>query len=319
MFKLAAEEITAIGSGMSRPECVLATKSGDLFCSDSRGGYNIVKPDGQSRFVKALGAPADFMPNGIALLPGRDVLAANLADSSGVWRIKPDGQASLFLSEADGVALPPVNFVGLDAKGRIWISVSTRAVPRHPAFKKGHADGFIAVHDGGTTRVVAEDIAFTNEAIVDPTGEWLYVNETVGQCTSRYPIRADASLGPKETVAEYPAATFPDGFTFDAEGGVWMVSVASNRIIHVDRAGNQNIVTEDADPAAMAELQATFDRGEPVREMIEIGSKRRLANIASIGFGGPDLHTVYMGSLAHDGIQTFRSPIKGAPLVHWEF
>jgi hypothetical protein len=69
----------------------------------------------------------------------------------------------------------------------------------------------------------------------------------------------------------------------------------------------------------MAELQATFDRGEPVREMIEIGSKRRLANIASIGFGGPDLHTVYMGSLAHDGIQTFRSPIKGAPLVHWEF
>ncbi|MGY9056688.1 MAG: hypothetical protein ACKVGZ_14000 [Alphaproteobacteria bacterium] len=79
--------------------------------------------------------------------PGRDLLAANLADSSGVWRIKPDGQASLFLAEADGVALPPVTFVGLDAKGRIWISVSTRSVPRHPAFKKGWGDGFVAVHD----------------------------------------------------------------------------------------------------------------------------------------------------------------------------
>ncbi len=319
MFKLSPNQITAIGAGMKRPECVLATRSGDLFCSDARGGYNIVKPNGESRFVQAVGAPADFMPNGIALLPGRDVLAANLANSSGVWRIRPDGQASLFLSEVEGVPLPPVNFVGLDAKGRIWISVSTRQVPRHPAFRKGFGDGFIAVHDQGVTRVVAEGIAFTNEAIVDPTGAWLYVNETVGQCTSRYPIRADASLGPKEVVADYPAATFPDGFTFDAEGGVWMVSVASNRIIRVDRHGDQHMVTEDADPAAMAELQAAFDRGEPVREGIEIGSKRRLRNIASIGFGGPDLHTVYMGSLAHDGIQTFRSPIKGAPLAHWAF
>lgn len=319
MFKLKPEDISQIGRGMQRPECVLATKSGDLFCSDSRGGYNIVKPDGATRFVKAIGAPADFMPNGIALLPNRDVLAANLADSSGVWRIQPDGQASLYISAADGEDLPPVNFVGLDGRGRTWISVSTRAVPRHPAFKQGAADGFIAVHDQGATRIVADGIAFTNECIVDPSGEWLYVNETIGQCTSRYPIRQDASLGPKETVAAYPEGTFPDGFTFDAEGGVWIVSVASNRIIHVDRDGQQNTLVEDADAAELAELNAAFAAGEPVREHIEIGSKRRLANIASIGFGGADLRTVYMGSLAHDGIQTFRSPITGAPLVHWDY
>lgn len=319
MFKLTCEDISTIGSGMQRPECVLATKSGDLFCSDSRGGYNVVKPDGQIRFIEAIGAPDDFMPNGIALMPGRDVLAANLADSSGVWLIKPDGQASLFLAEADGIALPPVNFVGLDDKNRIWISVSTRAVPRHPSFKKGWADGFIAVHDQGATRIVADGIGFTNEAIVDPAGAWLYVNETVGQCTSRYPIRADASLGPSETVAAYPPGTFPDGFTFDAEGGIWIVSVASNRIIHVDRRGKQNVVIEDADEQDMEKLIRAFDRGEPVREMIEIGATRPLGNIASIGFGGTDQHTVYMGSLSHDGIQTFRSPTKGAPPVHWEF
>lgn len=319
MFKLSLRDISSIGRGMQRPECVLATRSGDLFCSDSRGGYNIVRPDGRSRFVRAVGAPDDFMPNGIALLPNRDVLAANLADSSGVWRIRPDGQASLHLAEADGVPLPPVNFVGLDASGRLWISVSTRAVPRHPAFRKGAADGFIAVHDRGATRIVADGVAFANEAIVDPSGAWLYVNETVGQCTSRYPIRADGALGPCETVAEYPAATFPDGFTFDADGGVWIVSVASNRIIHVDRDGRQTIVVEDADADELAELTAAFERGEPVREMVEIGARRTLRNIASIGFGGPDLRTVYMGSLAHDGIQTFRAPVQGAPLVHWEF
>lgn len=319
MFRLTHEDISTIGSGLQRPECVLTTKSGDLFCSDRRGGYNIVKSNGQSRFIKAVGAPGDFMPNGIALLPSRDILAANLADSSGVWRIKPDGQASLFLAEADGMALPPVNFVGFDQMGRIWISVSTRAVPRHPSFRKGWADGFIAVHDKNATRIVADGIGFTNEVIVDPTGVWLYVNETVRQCTSRYPIRADASLGPRETVAAYPPGTFPDGFTFDAEGGIWIVSVASNRIIHVDRDGKQNIVIEDTDEPGMEKLIAAFDRGEPIRDMIEIGGSRRLGNIASIGFGGPDLQTVYMGSLSHHGIQMFRSPIKGAPLVHWDF
>ena len=319
MFTLTLDDISTIGQGMQRPECVLATKSGDLFCSDSRGGYNIVKPDGQSRFVQAIGAPNDFMPNGIALLPNRDVLAANLADSSGVWRIKPDGQASLFLDEADGVPLPPVNFVGLDAKGRIWISVSTCAVPRHPAFKKGAGDGFIAVYEQGAARIVAEGIAFTNEAIVDPTGEWLYVNETIGQSTARFAISANSSLGPRETVADYPPGTFPDGFTFDADGGILIVSVASNRIIHVDMHGKQSIVIEDADTDAVERLTAAFERGDAVREMIEIGSKRKLRNIASIGFGGPDLQTVYMGSLSHDGIFAFRSPIKGAPLIHWDF
>ena len=319
MFKVSPSDISLIGGGMQRPECVLATRSGDLFCSDSRGGYNIIKPNGQGRFVKAVGAPDDFMPNGIALLPDRDILAANLADSSGVWRIKPDGQASLFLAEADGVELPPVNFVGLDGNGRIWITVSTRAVPRHPSFRKGWADGFIAVHDRGATRIVADGIAFTNEAIVDPTGTWLYVNETVGQCTSRFRIQSDASLGPREIVAEYPPATFPDGFTFDSDGGIWIVSVASNRIINVDCNGRQNLIAEDADPQEMEKLTAAFDSGEPVREMIDIGATRPLRNISSIGFGGPDLCTVFMGSLAHDGIQTFRSPIKGAPLVHWEY
>jgi len=319
MFKLTLNDISVIGSGMQRPECVLATKSGDLFCSDGRGGYNIVKPDGETTFIKAVGAPDDFLPNGIALLPGRDVLAASLADSAGVWRIKPDGQAALEIAEADGMALPPVNFVCLDEKGRIWITVSTLVVPRHPAFRKGHADGFVAVHEGGTTRIVAQGIGFTNEAIVDPTGAWLYVNETIAQRTSRYAIKADASLGPRETVAEYPPATFPDGFTFDSEGGIWLVSVASNRIIHVDREGRQNIMIEDADPAEMEKMTDVFERGEAVREMVEIGSTRPLRNIASIGFGGADLHTVYMGALAHSGIQTFRSPIKGAPLAHWEF
>jgi hypothetical protein len=39
--------------------------------------------------------------------------------------------------------------------------------------------------------------------------------------------------------------------------------------------------------------------------------------MASITFGGPDLPTVYVGSLGGSALPTFRSPVPGAPLPHW--
>ena len=42
-----------------------------------------------------------------------------------------DGRLEPFVTEVDGVALPPANFVTEGAAGRTWISVSTRHLPRH--------------------------------------------------------------------------------------------------------------------------------------------------------------------------------------------
>jgi hypothetical protein len=39
--------------------------------------------------------------------------------------------------------------------------------------------------------------------------------------------------------------------------------------------------------------------------------------MASVTFGGPDLRTVYIGSLKGTRIPYFRSPIAGLPMVHW--
>ncbi len=40
--------------------------------------------------------------------------------------------------------------------------------------------------------------------------------------------------------------------------------------------------------------------------------------MASIAFGGPDLRTVYIGSLLGTGLPTFRSPVPGRALSHWD-
>ena len=39
--------------------------------------------------------------------------------------------------------------------------------------------------------------------------------------------------------------------------------------------------------------------------------------MASVTFGGPDLKTVYIGSLFGTNIPYFQSPVAGLPMVHW--
>ena len=39
--------------------------------------------------------------------------------------------------------------------------------------------------------------------------------------------------------------------------------------------------------------------------------------MASVTFGGPDLRTVYIGSLMGHRLPSFRSPVAGLPMVHW--
>ena len=61
------EDISFVGDGLQRPECVLTTKTGEVFASDARGGVSIIYPDGSNKFLKAKGVPEDLLPNGIAL------------------------------------------------------------------------------------------------------------------------------------------------------------------------------------------------------------------------------------------------------------
>src|SRR3954454_20641712 len=161
-----------IGEGLSRPECVLATRSGDIFAADTRGGVSMIRPDGAMVFTKAVGGPPDLFPNGIALLADRSYLLANLGPSGGVYRLHLDGRMEAVLTQLDGKPLPPTNFVAIDRAGRTWVTVSTRLFPREQAARKDHADGFVVVIDDRGARIVADGIGYTNEALVDPSGRW---------------------------------------------------------------------------------------------------------------------------------------------------
>ena len=318
---IALDAIAFVGQGLERPECVLATRSGDLYTADWRGGVAHLRADGsQALYTCTLPEGHPARPNGIALRANGNFLFADLGDTAGgVYELARDGSVRPFVLRADGLDLPATNFVHEDALGRVWITVSTRQVPRAAAYRGDVADGFIVLADAKGARVVADALGYTNEALPSPDGKFLYVNETFARRLTRFRIAADGGLQAREVVARFGAGTFPDGLAFDAEGGVWITSVVSNRVIRVAPDGSQRVMLEDCDATHLAWVEQAFQAGEMGRPHLDGIKSRRLKNISSLAFGGRDLRTAYLGCLLGDAIATFRSPIAGAPPVHWNY
>lgn len=317
-FPVSLADLTYHGTGLQRPESILATAAGELFVSDHVCGVREVGAPA----LLLHGAPPGFLPNGFAMTATRDFLVANLAGVGGVWRIGRDRRAKPFLLEVDGEALSTCNFVGLDPAGRIWVSMSTRRLPRELAFRPGIHDGFVAVVDRHGARIVADGLGFANECRVHPDGRSLWVNETYRRRLTRFPFVEDGTalgLGLPETVWEFGDGDFPDGLSFDSEGAAWVACIVSNRILRIAGPGRCEMILSDADPALCARAEQRFAIGALERADVDAGGRRSLRNVSSIAFGGSDLHTVFLGCLQGDRIASFRSPIAGVAPAHWTF
>jgi sugar lactone lactonase YvrE len=320
-FRIDVDEVTTVASGLHRPECVLCTGSGDLYVSHRAQGVTQIDADGRQRAIGHVAEVSghELIPNGIALLPDGRFLIANIGEAGGAWSLDRSGHIEPFLLEVDGQALSAANFVANDAAGRIWITVSTTSLPRFKAYSDKVADGFVALVDAKGARIVADGLAFTNECRIGPDGAHLYVSETFGRRIRRFPLRRNHELGPGEVFAQFDRGNFPDGCEFDEEGGLWVTSIVSNRLYRVDRDGRAVLVLEDSEPGFIEEVETALREGRMGREHFYTVRSRKLKNIASIAFGGPDRRTAYMGSLLGDSLYSFRAPVAGRRPVHWAY
>jgi hypothetical protein len=65
-----------------------------------------------------------------------------------------------------------------------------------------------------------------------------------------------------------------------------------------------------------AQEQAFF--ANTVNEQVLFATGQGIAPwMASVTFGGPELQTIYIGSLRAKRIPYFRAPAPGLPMVHW--
>ena len=317
-FRPSFEDIGFVGAGLNRPECVLATAAGSLFTCDWRRGIAETLPDGTVDLIGNDNLIADgFRPNGIALRRDGSFLFANLGAAGGVWQLTRDGVLSPFLTEVDGIALPAVNFVLVDDEERVWISVST--LHRDHKLTATRDDGVIVLVDRHGARIVAGELIWTNETRISPDRRHLWVNETFAGRTTRFRLAADGGLSNREIVANYPRGTFPDGLAFAVDGAVWIVCVVTNRLIRVAPDLSYEIVLEDFDPAHLDAVMAALAAGELTRDLVYRNTGRRMLNHSSLAFGGPDLKTLYLGSISGDRIATLAVPAAGVPPSHWHW
>jgi len=325
------DDLSFVGNSLSRPECALAHASGAIFAPDwtDFGGVTAILPNGDVKrhlatnwdaISKSLGLNEPLRPNGICLLEGGDFLLAHLGEQQGgIFRLAKDGTVSIFLSHIHGEPLPPCNFVTVDERGRVWITVSTRKTPRALAYRKDVADGFIALIENGSARIVADGLGYTNECVPHPDGKRLFVNETFCRRLTSFDIEQDGSLTNRTTIAELASGTFPDGLAFDYEGNAWLTSIVSNRVLRVDAGGRVEIFLEDADSDHLAWVEQAWIDNAMGRPHLDKAAGRVLKNISNLAFCGPELDQGVMGCLLGTELALVDMPVAGNPPVHWTF
>ena len=197
--------------------------------------------------------------------------------------------------------------------------MSTRLKPRALGYRRSCNDGFVVMVDKKGARIVADGLGYTNECQVDPSGQWLYVNETFSRRLSRFPIASDGSLGVKQVVTDFGFGIYPDGLAFDAQGCVWVVSIVSNSLIRVAPDGGQQLWLQDVEPAHLGWVESAFEANEMGRPHLDSVKSRVLRNTSSLAFAGPDLRTGYLGCLLGDAIAKIQMPVAGHSPTHWHY
>jgi sugar lactone lactonase YvrE len=317
------DAVATTGSGLKRPECVVAHQSGLIFVPswEGTGGISIVRASSPSVQIHGiLPSGADLKPNGIAIEPGGSFLIAHLGpEHGGIYRLHSDGGVEPVLTEISGRGIPPSNFVTLDRSGRIWLSVSTTVAPRWDDYRAEAKSGFIAVLDRHGARIAADGLAYANEFALSKDERYLYVNETFGRRTSRFTIGMTGSLSERTIMAEYGRGIFPDGIALDEEAGLWITSPVSNCVLHVDARGRQSIVLHEFIPEHIDQAEESFRNAKFDRAYFETTPAKTLRNISSLAFGASDLRTAYLGSLLGDGIPYFKTDTTGLRMPHFDY
>ena len=329
-WQLDRATIGTIGHDLERPECILAERDGTIWSADARGGVVRIAPDGTQQLIvqdvtrDAAGSSfADryvntqgSLPNGLAFDADGNFLIANFGTDA-LELMTRDGATRTLLDSIEGRPLGKANFVTRDRKGRLWLTVTTQMVPWTRHVETMSTDGYIALIDERGVRIVADGLCGTNELRFDTAEAWLYVAETTARKITRFRVGDDGELTHRETYGPSNVGGFCDGIAFDAFGNLWSTLIMADRLIAITPQGDLLTLLDDGDPGGTAALDQAWSEGRVTPEIMAGATGTLAPWMASITFGGPDLRTVYLGSLRGTTIPYFRSPVAGQPLIYW--
>lgn len=331
-FHIDPSEVKFIGKDLQRPECILAEPDGSLWAADAHGGVMHIRPDGSQQLI-AQKRSAGFsdstddvdrftqgtLPNGLAFARNGDILISNFGTDC-LELMTRTGETKLLMDSVDGRPIGKVNFVLRDSRDRLWITVTTRVKNWIDALVPDLEDGYIIRLDERGPHIVADGLHFTNEVRFDAAEEYLYVVETTGGRILRYRVDAKGELHGREVYGPSRLGTgaYPDGIAFDAFGNLWGTLVYSDKLFVITPEGDLIVLLDEGDPDKVRRLDEAFFKSQVTPEILFDTGRGIAPWMASVTFGGPDLRTVYIGSLKETSIPYFRSPVAGLPMVHWK-
>lgn len=326
------ETIQYLGHDLQRPECILAEPDGTVWTADARGGVMRLNLDGSQQLINPVAEATDVnetdfetryvqsvgsLPNGLCFTEKGEFIIANWGTDA-IETMTRDGHLTTLCTNIDGQPLGKANFPLRDSKGRIWFSVTTRTQPWTAQLNTKAADGYIAVLDENGVRIVADGFCGTNEIRFDTREEWLYVVESTGHHISRLRLQPDGSLTDREIYGPADLGGFPDGFAFDTFGNLWITLIFTDELIALTPDGEVLTLLDDSQPDTKKRLLDQFATGTLTPDVMAATHGTIAPWMASLTFGGPDLRTVYLGSLRGTTVPYFRSPVAGEKMIHWK-
>lgn len=319
-------QLRTLGHDLQRPECILAERDGTVWTADTRGVMRIDPNGGQTliRQQQATERTLDAqslilggsLPNGIAFNRDGDIVIANFGTDA-IELMTRDGQSRTLYDRIDGEPLGKTNFVLTDSRGRIWFTVTTRLQPWTRCINEKTPDGYVGLIDEHGIRIVADGFVGTNEIRFDAKEEWLYVVESNARRISRLRVAQDGSCSDREIFGPANLGGIPDGFAFDAYGNLWITLILAERLVALTPEGELLTLLDDGKPEAIKVFDEHFYAGTMTPEVMATCKGEIAPWMASLTFGGPDLRTVYLGSLMGTTLPYFRSPVPGLPMSHW--
>jgi len=273
-------------------------------------------------------------PEGPVVMPDGSVAVVEIA-AGRITSVNPDGSTRVIATPGggpNGMALGPGGKLFVCNNGGFaWHEEPGLLRPMHQA--PDYTGGRIEVVDPATGSVTKlyegcgeHRLKGPNDIVFDPNGGFWFTD--LGKVRARdrdhggvYWAAVDGS---KIIEAAFPIFGGANGISLSPDGKVlyvaetetgrlWAWNVKGPGILHKDPWPSSNggrVLCQFPGYRRLDSIAVTAAGNICVATLVE-------GEITTVSFGGPDLRTVYIGSLMGHRLPSFRSPVAGLPMVHW--